>query len=70
MESRNVKELLGDLSDVLGAIADLNEGEQYPVKINGIKATESAVERAKTLASTLLEGEVYELYEVLGLTED
>lgn len=70
MESRTVKELLGDVSTILGDIADLNEGERYPVKVNGIETTESAVERAKTLACCVLSGEVYELYEALGLMED
>ena len=32
MESRTVKEILNDLSSLLGEIADLKDGENYPKK--------------------------------------
>ena len=70
MESRNVKEILNDLSSLLGEIADLKDGENYPIKIDSIATTESALERAKTLANVSLENNLYELFELLGLEED
>lgn len=45
MESRNVKEILNDLSSLLSEIADLKDGENYSIKIDGIATTESALER-------------------------
>ena len=70
METRNVKEILNDLSSLLGEIADLKDGANYPIKIDGIATTESALERAKTLANVALENNLYELFELLGLEED
>ena len=70
MESRNVKEILNDLSSLLGEIADLKDGENYPITIDGVATTESALERAKTLANVSLENNLYELFELLGLEED
>ena len=69
MESRTVKEILNDLSSLLGEIADLKDGENYPIKIDGIATTESALERAKTLANVSLENNLYELFELLGLED-
>nr|DAD98783.1 MAG TPA: hypothetical protein [Siphoviridae sp. ctINK4] len=66
----SVKELLDNIEDAAMAIVELQEGKSYPITITDSfgkrEATETALERAKSMAELILENYLDELYTVLG----
>lgn len=69
-EETSVKELLGDLSDVLNEISTLEENKVYKARVIDIDSTkivdETPLERAKNLASAAMVCYVMQIHEILG----
>ena len=68
-EARSVKDLLTESETLLQEIATL-ENRDYPVLTDGVETTESALERAKSIADYLCSNTFYSLYEVLGIDSE
>lgn len=69
-EEISVKELLGDLSDVLNEISTLEENKVYKAKVFDGDSTEivdeTPLERAKNLAGAAMACYVMQIHEMLG----